>query len=58
MRYFDINAWLGEWPFRSLRDNTPDALIARLERAGIGSAAVSQIEGLKTFQMAQLMHRD
>ena len=46
MRYFDINAWLGEWPFRSLRDNTPDALIARLERAGIGSAAVSQIEGM------------
>jgi predicted TIM-barrel fold metal-dependent hydrolase len=46
MRYFDVNAWLGEWPFRSLRDNTPEALIARLERAGIGSAAVSQIEGM------------
>ncbi|MDA0746269.1 MAG: amidohydrolase family protein [bacterium] len=44
MKYFDLNAWVGVWPFRSLRDNTPETLLARLERAGIEAAAVSQIE--------------
>ena len=44
MSYFDLNAWLGTWPFRQLRDNDPAALIARLERSGIQRAAVSQIE--------------
>ena len=40
----DMNAWLGTWPFRSLRDNTPAALVKRLERSGIDMAAVSFIE--------------
>ena len=40
----DINAWLGTWPFRSLRDNTPETLVARLDRSGITMAAVSFIE--------------
>ncbi|MCZ6635391.1 MAG: metal-dependent hydrolase, partial [bacterium] len=40
----DINAWLGTWPFRSLRDNTPKTLVARLDRSGITMAAVSFIE--------------
>lgn len=44
MKYFDLNAWVGVWPFRSLRDNTPETLLARLGRAGIEAAAVSQIE--------------
>ena len=43
---FDANAWLGVWPFRALRDNTPEALVARLDRAGIACAAVSQIEAI------------
>ena len=42
----DTNAWLGSFPFRSLRDNTPDALIARMDRSGIDKAAVSQIEAI------------
>ena len=40
---FDLNAWLGSYPFRSVRD-TPDTLIARMDRFGIGKAAVSSIE--------------
>jgi len=40
----DVNAWLGTWPFRSLRDNTPDTLVARLDRSGIDKAVVSYIE--------------
>jgi uncharacterized protein len=43
---FDVNAWLGVWPFRSLKDNTPDSLVARLDRSGITHAAVAQIEGI------------
>lgn len=42
----DVNAWLGSWPFRSLRDNTPEALVARLDRSGIDAAAVSPIEAV------------
>lgn len=41
---FDVNAWLGAWPFRALRSGTPEALIARLDRAGIGAAAVASID--------------
>lgn len=44
MNFFDLNAWLGSWPFRDLRDNEPATLLARLERAGIERAAVSPIE--------------
>lgn len=43
---FDVNAWLGVWPFRSLRDNTPAELVARLDRSGIDIAAVSRIEAI------------
>lgn len=42
----DLNAWLGSWPFRSLRDNTPETLVARLDRCGIDQAAVSSVEGI------------
>ncbi|MDA0748555.1 MAG: amidohydrolase family protein [bacterium] len=42
----DTNAWLGTWPFRSLRDNTPETLVARLDRSGISKAAVSPIEAI------------
>ena len=46
MTIFDVNAWLGSWPFRSLRDNTPAALVARMERDGIDKAAVASIDGI------------
>ena len=42
----DINAYIGNFPFRTLRDNTPDKLVARLNRAGIQMAAVSSIDAL------------
>ena len=43
---FDINAWLGSFPFRSLRDNTPEKLLARMDRSGIDGAAVSMIDAI------------
>lgn len=42
----DINAYIGNFPFRTLRDNTPEKLIARLDRCGIQMAAVSSIDAL------------
>lgn len=41
---FDVNAWVGTWPFRSLSGTTPEALVARMDRAGIRWSAVSSIE--------------
>ncbi len=43
---FDVNAWVGTWPFRSLRSNTPTRLVERLDRSGIRWAAVSSIEAI------------
>ena len=43
---FDVNAWLGSWPFRSLRYNTPETLIAQLDRSGIDRAAVGLLDGV------------
>jgi predicted TIM-barrel fold metal-dependent hydrolase len=43
---FDINAWLGSFPFRSLRDSTPEMLLKRMDRSGIGGAAVSMIDAI------------
>lgn len=41
----DLNAWIGSYPFRSVRA-TPDVLLSRMDRSGIGRAAVSSIEAL------------
>jgi predicted TIM-barrel fold metal-dependent hydrolase len=43
---FDVNAWVGSWPFRALRDNTPDNLVVRMQNAGVDAAAVSQIDAI------------
>ncbi len=43
---FDVNAWLGSWPFRSLEYNTPETLIAQLDRSGIDRAAVGFLDGV------------
>jgi len=37
----DLNAYLGHWPFRRLRHNTADGLLALMDRAGIDMACVS-----------------
>ena len=54
----DVNAWLGQWPFRALRDNTPQTLLARLDRCGIDAAAVSPIEAVfhRNVQPAVMVH--
>jgi predicted TIM-barrel fold metal-dependent hydrolase len=41
---FDVNAWLGVWPYRQLNHNTPEALVSQLDRSGIDRAAVSLCE--------------
>lgn len=44
--FFDVNAWLGHFPFRSLRDNTASELLARMDREGIDFAAVASIDAM------------
>lgn len=42
----DINAYLGEFGLRRLRYNTPDQLVALMDRKGIDAALVSAAQGI------------
>ncbi|MEX2561521.1 MAG: amidohydrolase family protein [Pirellulales bacterium] len=42
----DANVYIGRWPFRHLPCDTAQALIGRLEEAGISQAWVGALEGL------------
>lgn len=43
---FDINAWVGTWPFRHLTDSDAHGVAGRMVRAGIDRAVVSSIEAI------------
>lgn len=43
---FDLNAWLGNLAFRQLTENTPQGMLARMDRHGIQYAAVSSLEAM------------
>jgi predicted TIM-barrel fold metal-dependent hydrolase len=42
----DINAFLGHWPFRRLRDNRAPDLVALMDRKGINVAIVSSLDAI------------
>jgi hypothetical protein len=42
----DMNAYLGHWPFRRLRHNDADGLLALMDRAGIDRACVSSASAI------------
>lgn len=42
----DFHTYIGHWPFRQLRGNTPAGLIAYMNRFGIDQAIVSNINGV------------
>ena len=42
----DMNAYLGHWPFRRLRHNDAEGLLALMDRAGIGKACVSSASAI------------
>ncbi len=42
----DVNAYIGNWPFRPLPGSTPEGLLAILKAEGIEQALVSPIEGI------------
>lgn len=46
MNLIDTNAYLGHWAARRLRHNTPAALLALMDRAGIESAWVSSASAI------------
>ena len=37
---FDINAWVGTWPFRMLTDSSPEGLLARSRKLPVGKQLV------------------
>lgn len=43
---FDCNAWVGNWPFRSLKKNTPVDLLEVMDLYGMGWAAVSSLDAV------------
>jgi uncharacterized protein len=42
----DINAWLGHYPWRQLRNNDARSLVALMDRVGINKAIVSSIDAI------------
>lgn len=42
----DVNACLGHYPFRALRHNTPEAMVAHLDRNSIDRAVVSSLHAV------------
>ncbi len=42
----DLNAYLGHWPFRRLRHNDAEGLLALMDRAGIDMACVSSASAI------------
>ena len=42
----DAHAYVGPWAFRHLEHAEPDALLRRLDRAGVERALVSATEGI------------
>jgi len=43
-RLIDVNASVGHWPFRMLRHNTPEGLMALMDAHGIGKAWVASLD--------------
>lgn len=43
---FDINAYIGHWPFRQLRGNTLEAMVERMDNFGVDKALVANINGI------------
>lgn len=46
MKIIDINAWLGNYPWRKLHNNTAAELVGLMDRVGIGQAVVSSVEAV------------
>ena len=42
----DIHAYVGHWPFRQLRGNSCEELVARMDKFGVQMAVVSNINGI------------
>lgn len=46
MKRFDVNACFGHWPYWDLKDKTPEALIALMDRNGIERAVCMSLRGI------------
>jgi uncharacterized protein len=43
---FDINAWVGHWPFKQLKYNQCSSLVERMDAYGVDSSIVSNLNGV------------
>ncbi|HIE14187.1 TPA: hypothetical protein EYP70_02830, partial [Candidatus Bathyarchaeota archaeon] len=43
---FDFNAYLGNYPFRRIKYNSPKKLVNLMDRVGVNKALVSRFEGV------------
>ena len=42
----DINAYVGQWPFKRLRDNTCASLLERMNEFGVDMSVISSLNGI------------
>jgi predicted TIM-barrel fold metal-dependent hydrolase len=49
----DINSYIGNWPYRGLRGNTLDSMLARMNKFGVDKAVVANINGLTYIDFQQ-----
>lgn len=49
----DINSYIGHWPYRGLRGNTLDSMLARMNKFGVDKAVVANINGLTYIDFQQ-----
>lgn len=42
----DVNTYIGHWPFRQLRNNTPEGLVQVMDKAGIDVSVVSSLNSV------------
>ncbi|HBN84969.1 MAG TPA: hypothetical protein DDZ89_14125 [Clostridiales bacterium] len=43
---YDVNTYIGHWPFRQLRNNTAEGLVKKMDEAGISVACVSSVHSI------------
>jgi uncharacterized protein len=44
--WFDINAYVGQWPFKQLQSNTCKSLLERMKKFGVDKAVISNLSGI------------
>lgn len=57
MSFIDTNAYIGQWPFRRMPDDTVDALLAKFSHYGVEQAWTGSFEGILHKDIAAVNER-